>query len=162
MNTNPIFYIPGRRSYTAALTRFLDFARENYPAESYGLILWDHGGGPMVGFGMDTAYKGDGLTLPELREALEQSAFKDDSKLEWLAFDACLMASLEVAALLSPYARYMIASQEALPGYGFDYAFLKSLSSSGLTGTEAGRAIIDHTYAYYEALSKRTRSSRCL
>ena len=23
MNTNPIFYIPGRRSYTAALTRFL-------------------------------------------------------------------------------------------------------------------------------------------
>ena len=23
MNTNPIFYIPGRRSYTQALTRFL-------------------------------------------------------------------------------------------------------------------------------------------
>ena len=156
LNPKPVqAWEKGSMGEPAALTRFLDFARENYPAESYGLILWDHGGGPMVGFGMDTAYKGDGLTLPELREALEQSAFKDDSKLEWLAFDACLMASLEVAALLSPYARYMIASQEALPGYGFDYAFLKSLSSSGLTGTEAGRAIIDHTYAYYEALSKK-------
>lgn len=156
LNPKPVHaWEKGSMGEPAVLTRFLDYAREYYPAQSYGLILWDHGGGPMVGFGMDTAYKGDGLSLPELREALEQSAFKDDSKLEWLAFDACLMASLEVAALLSPYARCMVASQEALPGYGFDYAFLKSLSSSGLTGAEAGRAIIDHTYAYYENLARK-------
>lgn len=136
---------------TAVLTRFLDYARESYPADSYGLILWDHGGGPMVGFGLDTAFDYDGLSLTELREALSNSTFKGEDKLEWLAFDACLMASMEVASMMSGHAGYLIASQEALPGQGFDYRFLKELSFTGLTGPEVGKAIIDYTYSFYEA-----------
>ncbi len=134
----------------AVLTRFLDYGRENYPADSYGLIFWDHGGGPMGGYGVDTAFGHEGLSLQELREALEQSAFKGEDRLEWIAFDACLMASLEVGAMLAGHADYMIASQEVLPGQGFDYRFLKELSSTGLTGPEVGRAIIDYTYKFYE------------
>lgn len=156
LNPKPVHsWEKGSMGEPASLTRFLDYAREYYPADSYGLVLWDHGGGPMVGFGMDTAYKGDGLTLPELRQAFEQSGFKGEGKLEWLAFDACLMASLEVASLFSQHAHYMIASQDTLPGYGFDYAFLKDLSNSGMTGPEAGRAIIDYTYAFYEDLAAK-------
>ena len=137
----------------ATLSKFLNFAVENYPADSYGLVLWDHGGGPMVGFGVDTLYKGDGLTVFELEEALANSPFDGKKQLEWLAFDACLMASFEVASLMSDYARYMIASEETLPGLGVDYTFLKDLGTTGLTGPEAGNAIITRTYDFYEQLA---------
>jgi len=135
------------------LRQFLAYGVDTYPADSYGLVLWDHGGGPMVGFGVDTLFRHDGLTLFELGEALESSPFGQGMKLEWLAFDACLMASLEVASMLSPFANYLVASEETLPGHGFDYRFLAALSGTSLTGPEAGREIINQTYAFYEKLS---------
>ncbi len=137
------------------LRAFLDWSRSNHPADSYGLILWDHGGGPLVGFGVDTAYRGDGLTLFELKDALAASPFGGEEQLEWLAFDACLMASLEVAALTAGHVRYLVASQEVLPGYGFDYGFLKDLGGTGLTGPEVARAIIDRTYSFYKNLAEK-------
>lgn len=45
-----------------------------------------------MGFGVDTAYRGDGLTLFELKEALDASPFGGEEQLEWLAFDACLIS----------------------------------------------------------------------
>ncbi|MBQ6269279.1 MAG: TraB/GumN family protein, partial [Bacteroidetes bacterium] len=34
-------------------TYFLNYAKKNYEAKRYGLILWDHGGGAVSGFGYD-------------------------------------------------------------------------------------------------------------
>ena len=135
----------------ATLTSFLNFAVSEYPSDSYGLILWDHGGGPMIGYGVDERHKGDSLTLPELREALDDSVFGDGNKLEWIGFDACLMSSAEVAFMVSDYARYMIASQETLPGQGWNYAFLKDLGDTSLRGPDVARLIIDRTFEYYDA-----------
>jgi len=75
--------------------RFLYF----FPADSYSLILWDHGGGPVLGYGVDENFR-DLLTLDELSEALEDSVGAHMTKLEWIGFDACLMSSLEVASVL--------------------------------------------------------------
>jgi len=146
----------GSMGESASLTQFLDYGVTTYQADSYGLILWDHGGGPLVGFGMDTAYNNDGLTLLELRSALQASSFGKGMRLEWLAFDACLMASLEVASLLAEFADHMIASEEALPGRGFDYTFLSDLAGTGLTGPEVARPIIDRTYAFYKAYAAKS------
>ncbi|HSK69795.1 MAG TPA: clostripain-related cysteine peptidase, partial [Candidatus Limnocylindria bacterium] len=78
----------------STLSGFLEYAVGAFPADSYGLILWDHAGGPMVGFGMDTLYRNDALTMPELRQALRASPFGEGGlRLEWVAFDACLMGS---------------------------------------------------------------------
>lgn len=41
------------------LTRFLSYAAQNYPADRFGLILWDHGNGPLIGYGMDKQYGND-------------------------------------------------------------------------------------------------------
>ncbi|MBR2188688.1 MAG: hypothetical protein IJ860_04680 [Eubacterium sp.] len=57
------------------LSAFLRYGYENYPADSFDLILWDHGNGPVMGYGSDKVYSGDALTLPEIRAALEQSPF---------------------------------------------------------------------------------------
>ena len=137
------------------LSAFLRFGVERHPADSYGLILWDHGGGPMVGFGVDDLHLGDGLTLIELRQAMENSPFNNGTRLEWLAFDACLMASVEVASMMAPHARYMIASEETLPGQGFDYGFLGLVGRNGLSGDAVAKEIIDYTAGFYQYAMER-------
>ena len=107
------------------LTQFLEYGYENYPSETYGLILWDHGNGPVMGYGSDIQYGNDALTLPEIEKALQDSPFGSGEKLEFIGFDACLMASVELACVVDDYADYLIASQEVEPGFGWNYAFLE-------------------------------------
>ena len=130
------------------LADFLAYAESGYPADQYGLIIWDHGAGPLGGVCFDETRKTDGiadkLTLEELGRALSDSPFST-RKLSFLGFDACLMASLEVASAISPYAEYMIASQDTEPVEGWDYAFLQEL-----TGKESGDQIGRQVIAFYE------------
>ena len=84
------------------LSRFLTESAERYPADRYALILWDHGGGPLGGVCLDETADMDALSLEEIAEALENSAFHDNP-LSLIGFDACLMASAEVASAVAPY-----------------------------------------------------------
>ncbi len=54
------------------MSSFLNYGFDFFPADSYSLILWDHGGGPVLGYGVDENFR-DLLTLDELSEALEDS-----------------------------------------------------------------------------------------
>ncbi len=107
-----------------ALTEFLEYGYENYPAETYNLIFWDHGNGPLEGYGKDILYDNDAMELTELRQALEDSPFGTKQKFSFIGFDACLMSSVELACMLSEYSEYLIASQEVEPSYGWNYSFL--------------------------------------
>ncbi len=124
----------------ATFLDFLTYAYAAFPAENYGLICWDHGGGPLYGYGNDELFGYDCLTLSELSQALSQSPFAGE-KLAFMGFDACLMGSLEVADLFSDYARYLIASQETEPGSGWDYSFLSVLNETADPLTLAGRVL---------------------
>ena len=108
-----------------SLSRFLNYGYENYTSESYGLILWNHGNGPVMGYGNDLLYDKDALTLPEIEAALKTSPFVTYNKLAYIGFDACLMASAELACMVDDYGDYMIASQEVEPGFGWNYEVLK-------------------------------------
>ena len=83
------------------LTEFLNTAVENYPARHYCLIFWDHGSGPISGFGVDELFGNDSLQFGELRQAMDASPFGPggSARLDWVGFDACLMGSLEHASL---------------------------------------------------------------
>lgn len=65
-------------------------------------------------------------------------------KYDMIIFDACLMASLEVADALHPYADYLAASEENVPGDGLNYAGIgKALSSDpSMTPEDFGKTII--------------------
>lgn len=130
------------------LSDFINYAYKNYKAEKYSLILWDHGGGPIYGYGLDEYKKLDSLTLIELKEALDNSPFANGKKLEFLGFDACLMASAEIAFTVSPYADYFIASQEVEPGRGWNYLFLNTIQKDSDT-LDIGKNIIDYYNDYY-------------
>ena len=131
------------------LSSFMNYCFDFFPADSYSLILWDHGGGPVLGYGVDENFR-DLLTLEELSEALGDSVGAHRTRLEWIGFDACLMSSLEVASVLAPYADYMIASQETEPGWGWNYDFLSVLSDEVISGDEMGRYIVDSYMDYGE------------
>ena len=131
------------------LTSFLTYCYTYYPAESYGLILWDHGGGPMMGYGEDELFR-DNLDMKEIVKGLKESPFGPTNKLAFLGFDACLMGSAEVAWFLKDYAEYMIASEEVIPGGGWDYRFLSELNGKTMDGAKVGQAVVDSYKDFYE------------
>ena len=115
------------------------------------LILWDHGYGPMEGFGNDLRSEGDRrLTLSDLADALRNSGC-GDRPLSLIGFDACLMAGCETALALRPYAQWMLASQETEPPEGWDYSFLRHLKP-GTDPQGAGNAVIHAFVTHYEKL----------
>ena len=140
----------------ATLSRFLSWGRENFPADRYALILWDHGGGPLEGVCLDERFtdedgRCDRLTLGEISQALGSTPFRTE-KLTLIGFDACLMGSLETALTVSPFAEYMTASPDIETDSGWDYGFLRDL-----TGDENGAALSEGIIASYEASLKDYR-----
>lgn len=131
------------------LSSFINFSIRNFPAEKYGLILWDHGGGSIAGYGHDENFNNGTLTLLEMNYAFEQSDI-NQKKLEFLGFDACLMATVEMAVVAQPYANYLVASEDLEPGDGWDYSFLAVLTGSAdLDGAAVGRVITDYYMDFY-------------
>ncbi len=124
------------------LSDFLTYGYENFPAEQYSVILWNHGGGQFYGYGVDEV-NGDRLYMDELHEAFANSPFSENNKLEFIGFDACLMATIETANALYPYANYLISSQESEPGNGWNYNFLDEIDDM-TDGKEMGAAICDY------------------
>lgn len=135
------------------LTEFIDYVYKNYESDLYGLILWDHGGGPLYGYGLDENDKTkDSMSLVEIDKALKDSQLIEETKFEFIGFDACLMSSIEIANMFKEEANYLIASSDVEPGDGWDYDFLGEIDSS-TTSEELGKQIIDYYYNYYQVLS---------
>ena len=133
---------------TAAMTNpdnlasYIQWAAKNYPANRYELILWDHGGGSVSGYGYDEKYRSSGsMTLSGIQSALEKGGVKFD----FVGFDACLMATTETALMLSNYADYMVASEETEPGVGWFYTdWLNALGqNTSIPTVQLGQKIVD-------------------
>jgi len=137
------------------LSDFIIWGTASYPAEKYVLILWNHGSG-VNGFGIDEVSR-DHLSLDELHDALEEAKQATEVNFEIIGFDACLMATLEVANILKDYANYMVASEEFEVGYGWDYnALISSLNEDPTqTGAELGTVIADSFFADTVAKSSK-------
>ena len=103
------------------LAWFLDQTKAEGEA---ALLFWNHGGGPLVGFGHDETDPTDRLLAGEIVQALQAHG----QRFGWIGFDACLMGTLEMAGLLEPYADYLIASEEVEMSCGWDYSFLSHMT----------------------------------
>ena len=124
------------------LVDFIKYCDKNFPANRNQLIFWDHGGGSISGFGYDEKYKSSGsMDLSEINQALKKAGVTFD----FIGFDACLMATLETALMLTPYADYLIASEETEPGVGWYYTdWLTELSkNTSMPTIEIGKNIVD-------------------
>lgn len=131
----------------ATLTGFIQYCMLNYPANRNMLIFWDHGGGSLSGYGYDEKNAGAGsMSLSGINEALAKKALTDTGAVfDFIGFDACLMATLENALMLTKYADYLIASEETEPGVGWYYTnWLTELSkNTSMPTLEIGKNIVD-------------------
>jgi hypothetical protein len=114
------------------LTEFGKWAVESFPAENYALVIWNHGAGWSGVSYDDNSHHG--MDLPDVRQALERVqpalAKQGKSKIDVLDFDACLMATVEVAYELKDVVDYLASSQETEPGDGMAYGeYLKWLTT---------------------------------
>jgi len=130
----------------STLTHLLEYGYKFYDSNKYDLIIWDHGLG-IKGVAYDEIAR-DYLDTKELDNALKNSPFNSNNKLETITFRTCLSNNLTFANVLDDYANYMIASEEVTRGY----PGMKLLSFIGEVepndnGIEYGKKFIEK-YAY--------------
>lgn len=108
-------------------------------SDSYGLILGSHGTGWLPGektvrsFGDDNAYS---IDIPQLARALAKA---NNSKFDFILFDACLMGNIEVLYELRDVAHYCIVSPQEVPVRGFPYnSILPLLYSTDVAASAKG------------------------
>jgi hypothetical protein len=157
-----------------ALTSFVDWSlsQSGHQADDYSmLVMWGHAyqfaiGARRTPTGLDALDFGEIAQLLEASQANTKAALKTDldPRLDIIAFDACDISAIEVANLLHPYARYLIASQIGVPLPGFPYftildQLLKSRSSPAPMGPRSLGSYIVRRFCeeYRRAQTETTR-----
>lgn len=150
----------------ATLVDFVNWAKTNYPAQRYALILWNHGGGwrkskeemwkdftenkkkelIFKAVCWDDTDGGDCLYMAEVKGALNSSGGA-----HLIGFDACLMGLTEVAYEIRDYGQVMVGSEETEPwdGWPFDTILSDLTSNPTWTAAQLGSVIVDRYYESY-------------
>jgi hypothetical protein len=142
------------------LKDFGQWAIENYPAERYMLVLWNHGGGFRSleisrdicwdwNFGLNSS-----ITMPELEEALAfiaGQAGQAGGEIDIVGMDACQMAMIEIAYQIKDYGNIMISSEASVPGNGWQYdSVLQTLvTNPNQISSQFASDIVDLYYNQY-------------
>ncbi|MCM8785292.1 MAG: clostripain-related cysteine peptidase [Candidatus Omnitrophica bacterium] len=141
------------------LINFINWAKTNYPAEKYALILWNHGNG-WKSLNFLESYKRrlykeicydqtsyDSLSIKEVRQALFNNYF------DLIGFDACLMGMIEVVTEIKDYGSVFVSSESTETIYGWNYQnFLSNLKDNPQSSPEELSFFIVNS-SYQETLS---------
>lgn len=116
----------------ATFKKALEWAVVDYPSDRIAVVLWDHGSGTLNPGRSPQGWKGicwddttgHFLTDRDCCDVFKYviNTYRNGKKIDIVACDACLMASLEVAHTFRTYVDYFVASEENIPGYGYQYA----------------------------------------
>jgi clostripain len=124
------------------LTDFVNWTIHSFPADSYCLVLMNHGSGSVAGVCFDETSGNDALSLPELSQALIAIL---PEKMDVLYFDACLMGMTEVAYQISDYADIMVASEEVgYAGQPYDYYLTNLIANPSMSASELADVIVSN------------------
>lgn len=96
------------------LKNFIDYGKQNYPADSYLLWVVDHGGA-WKGACMDVTSNEIALTMDEIQQALSESGGVDV-----ICFLACLMGSFEAVYELRDVVDVYVGSEDLAYASGWD------------------------------------------
>lgn len=136
------------------LTSFLAYCKERFPAQHYILVISDHGGGPLGGCCVDYLFNRTTLGVSAMGQAMAGSAFADRG-LDIIAFNCCLMGSAEIGNVLSPYAQYMVATEDSM--FGMQYDWIAGIENDESVLSTAGR-IAQSTYLRNKEAIERQKS----
>jgi len=138
------------------LAAFGTWVVQTYPARHHALVMWDHGDGwksrqrpapSLKSFSMDDSSGSAGISIAQGQYAQALAAITTalGGKLDLIGFDACLMASWEVADATAPYGRVFVASEETEPDTGWDFdTVLGDLAAApAMTATELATHVVN-------------------
>lgn len=134
------------------LADFLRYCKTEHPADHTMVLFWNHGAGAF-GFGADMLFGGQGFSLKDMRAAFESVCVPNEENppFDIIGFDACLMASMEVAGAFNGFASYLVGSEDVEPGYGWDYtAWLGEMANNPrINAQQLCKAITDSYITFY-------------
>lgn len=140
------------------LHNFVQWGQQNYPADHYALVIWNHGAGwrPTRSNRLEPSFRSvsiDDSTNSEIQIWQLPSALDVTPKLDMVVFDASLMQMTEVAYEIRNSAKLVVGSEESPPGEGYAYdTFLSDLTGNpSLDPFSFGTQIVTRTYDYYQA-----------
>lgn len=126
-----------------SLTDFINWSKEQCPADEYILILWNHGGGwtpwddgnsvSSRAVVYDDVLDKRGLTLDDLVKGINDSG----TKMKMIYYDACLMGMVEIMSALTECADYVLSASHITPGLGGDYSSLMYYLNNSTNFVEA-------------------------
>lgn len=132
------------------LVNFVIWGLDNYPANKYALVPWNHGGA-FWGVCWDEDDEDDQITMPELKCALERIEAHLGRDLDLVGFDACLMAQVAVMYQIRNSVDIGVGSGYTEPGEGWPYEKIlpRLVSDPQMGPKELGRIIADEYVASY-------------
>ena len=154
------------------VTEVLNLVRERFPAAGYGVVFSSHATGwlPEGYYNNPKPYEGNdrsstgrysgaprrntfGQEYFEAGKMVEEIELHDLAaaipyKLDYILFDACLMATVEVAWALKDVCSYLAVSPCEIPAAGFDYTTLSEYLLKAETPDL--KAVCEAYFAHYE------------
>jgi hypothetical protein len=148
------------------LRNFILWAQQNYPADHYALVIWDHGAGwrntragqlPRATRSVSI----DDTTNHEIQTWELPQALSVTPKMDTVIFDASLMQMLEVAYEIKDSTNVVTGSEESPPGEGYVYdTFLTDLvANPNMTAAQLGTQIVNRTFESYGTQGNNTQST---
>lgn len=132
---------------SATLMWFINEVDLMYPSNHLAVVLWDHGGGWWGVCWDDTDHSY--MTIGEMSQAISGAGVYIDI----LAFDACMMAGVEVVydAYLTGLVGMMVASEQMVPydGFAYDLMFTPLAADPYLSKEEVADAMVYGWDMYY-------------
>jgi hypothetical protein len=150
-------YAGHNSSDPSVLRQIINEVQQSYVAKSYGLILWSHATGwvpanigpiKLKSFGNDG---GDEMDIKELNNAIPSNVF------DFVMFDACSMASVEVLYEIKDKANYFIASPGEVVANGMPYS--KIVNDLFQEGTNAYVSISQKYLDHYNQMNGNYQSA---
>lgn len=135
------------------LANFIAWGVKEYPAKRTALVFMDHGGA-WAGWGHDLSHKEDMLSVQELAAGIEAGRKAAGiGRFDVLAFESCLMASIEVMRALRPHAKLMCGSEEIsyIGGGVYWQGIMQAISKKPeMDGPALARLFVDQWRGFFD------------
>ena len=149
--------------------RVIRRVRELYPAKSYGLIFSSHSSGWLPegtlndpGRSRSIGHDGNGGSMSDGRSEMNLDEFASaipDGEFDYIVFETCLMAGVEVAYELRNKAKYIVASSAELLADGFNGIYPTAHNLLMETKIPLEQALTEFNTTYMSHINKSTRSN---
>ncbi len=153
---------------TSTLADFGKWVKNDFPAEHYLIVIWDHG----LGFEsvnpkslsrdlLQDETNSDIMSVPNFASAMDNISGILGKKIDILGIDACLMNMVEVAYEIKDCADILVSSENSEPADGWPYddivAYMENYPNSN--SQTIAKKIVEYYASFYSNYSQPTTQS---